>query len=277
MKRFGFTVAVFILLLVVSAPLLAAGKVRSLCDIRYPSDDLIEWQCRKLKWTDSPRSLFGEHWEDVLRFNRMDRRHFYGGRSIKVPVRVGDVARFSPLPEFYPEAAGDAKFILVDQSESFLGAYAYGRLVYSFPVALGVEGHRVPNGEFRIDALDRRHRSNLYTIRELGRRYPMHYALRFHVDKSKDGWPSYWLHGRDLPGHPASHGCIGLYDEAMQKEYYDAYDRKVNRQHYRQLTEPFLDDAKRLYQWVVGSRPDPGRFHRIDYGPRVLIIGTPPM
>ena len=28
---------------------------------------------------------------------------------------------------------------------------------------------------------------------------------------------SYWIHGRDMPGYPASHGCIGLYDESMQK------------------------------------------------------------
>ena len=44
----------------------------------------------------------------------------------------------------------------------------------------------------------------------------MHYGLRFFIDKSVDTWPSYWIHGRDLPGYPASHGCIGLYDEEMQ-------------------------------------------------------------
>jgi hypothetical protein len=50
--------------------------------------------------------------------------------------------------------------------------------------------------------------------------YPMHYGLRFYVDKSEENWPSFWLHGRDMPGYPASHGCIGLYDEEMQKKVY---------------------------------------------------------
>ena len=36
-------------------------------------------------------------------------------------------------------------------------------------------------------------------------------------------WDSYWIHGRDVPGFPASHGCVGLYDEQMQFDYYNAY------------------------------------------------------
>lgn len=260
-----------------AAPGLAAVKVKSLCEIHYPSDARVEWQCLKLKWTDTPEALFGDHWQDVLRFNRLDRRHVIGNRSIKVPKRYEDVRSFSPLPATYPDAAKEEKFILVDQTESFLGAYEYGRLVFSFPAATGIKGHRVPNGEFRIDAADRKHKSNLYTIEEIGRRYPMHYALRFFRDKNADGWPSYFIHGRDLPGYPASHGCIGLYDEEMQVEYYDAHDRKVNRQFYHELKPPFLNAAQKLYQWVIDPLKDPGTFHKIDNGPRVLIIGTPPL
>jgi L,D-transpeptidase catalytic domain len=276
MRRLYISAVIIIALLLIASSAPAAVKVKSLCDLHYPSDSRIQWQCLKIKWTDTPAGLFGEKWQDVLRFNRLDRRHFIGGRSIKVPVRIGDSEGFTPMPATYPDAAGEEKFILIDQSESFLGAYEYGRLVFSAPVALGVKGHRVPNGEFRIDAADRLHKSNLYTIQELGRRYPMHYALRFFRDKKADGWPSYYIHGRDLPGYPASHGCIGLYDEEMQKDYYDAHDRKVNKQYYHELKKPYLEDAKTLYLWVVGDHPDPGRFHRIDYGPRVLIIGTPP-
>jgi hypothetical protein len=113
-------------------------------------------------------------------------------------------------------------------------------------------------------------------VEEIGRPYPMHYGLRFWVDKSKEDWPTYWIHGRDLPGHPASHGCIGLYDEEMQYDYYRSYDRKVNRDKYRPLTRPFLEDAKTLYQWVVPPASDPGEFHEIKNGPQVLITGRPP-
>lgn len=275
MKWLYYSLIVLVASLHFAAPLSAATKVKSLCEIRTPSDADIEWRCLKLKWEDTPEGLFGEQWRDVLRFNRMDRRHFYGGRSIKVPARLGDIKDFTPMPAKYPDAAGEAKFILVDQAEMFLGAYEYGRLVFSAPVAVGVKGHRVPNGEFRIDAADRSHASNLYRIEEIGRPYPMHYGLRFYVDKTTEGWPAYYLHGRDLPGYPASHGCIGLYDEEMQKEYYSAHDRKVNKQHYHGLKPPYLDDARRLYLWVIGSASAPGTFHKID-GPRLLIVGNPP-
>jgi L,D-transpeptidase-like protein len=277
MKRVRFALITVVLLFCSAAPGLAAVKVKSLCELSYPSDARIEWQCQKLQWKDTPEGLFGEHWQDVLRFNRMDRRHFIGGRSIKVPMRLEDIEAFTPLPSTYPDAASDEKFILVDQSEMFLGAYEYGKLVFSWPVAVGIEGHRVPNGEFRIDAADRKHISNLYTVEEIGRRYPMHYALRFYVDKHVEGWISYFIHGRDVPGNPASHGCIGLYDEEMQKEYYSAYDRKVNKPYYHELKPPLLEAAKNLYLWVIGPRHDPGTFHRISDGPRVLIVGTPPM
>jgi L,D-transpeptidase catalytic domain len=237
----------------------------SLCGIRYPSDSSIEWECRKLTRRDYPEKLFGKYWRDVLRFNRLDRRHFIDGLSIKAPVQPEEVDGFAPLPDIYPDAAGDAKFILVNQSEMFLGAYEYGDLVFAFPVAVGIGGHRVPNGEFRIDAVDRGHTSNLYTIEEKGMPYPMHYGLRFFLQKRPDGWTGYWIHGRDLPGYPASHGCIGLYDEEMQKEVY------------KEPKKVILDDAKKLYRWVIGSHADSGRFHTISYGPRVLIVGEPPI
>jgi hypothetical protein len=271
------TGAALFMLLFISSTGAAAVKIKSLCEIHYPGDARIEWSCRKLKWTDTPSGLFGKFWPDVLRFNRMDRRHFIGDRSIKVPEHLEQIEHYSPLPLSYPEAEKDAQFILVDQSEMFLGAYEHGRLVLSFPAAIGVEEHRVPNGSFRIDAADRHHESNLYVMEEIGRPYPMHYGLRFFVDKDTDGWPSYWIHGRDLPGYPASHGCIGLYDEEMQNDYYAAHDRQVNKPYYHELTKPYLEGAQRLYRWVVDPAGDPGTFHKIKNGPRVLIIGEPPL
>jgi len=143
----------FLLVMNVTVPVSAnSTKIKSLCEINYPSDSRIEWKCRKLRWGDNPKDLFGKYWPSVLRFNRMDRRHFAGGISIKVAKRLEELEDFTPLPETYPDAAEEEKFILVDQSEMFLGAYEYGRLVLSFPVAVGIKGSRVPNGKFRIDA-----------------------------------------------------------------------------------------------------------------------------
>lgn len=45
----------------------------------------------------------------------------------------------------------------------------------------------------------------------------MQYALRVFVNA--DG-VSFWIHGRDLQGHPPSHGYIGLADELVQVRHY---------------------------------------------------------
>jgi len=86
----------------------------------------------------------------------------------------------------------------------------------------------------------------------------MNYGLRFFIDRNG---VSYWFHGRDMPGYPASHGCIGLFDENMQTEYYK-YPEK-----------PELDDARKLFEWVTSSIPDNRGFQEIEDGPKVLIIG----
>ena len=271
----GAMLLMLLMLLAFASGASAGDKVKSLCEVRYPSDARIESTCLLLKWTDTPSALFGEHWQDVLRFNRMDRRHFTGGVSIKVPKRMEEIKNFSPLPQSYPGAQSEAKFILVDQSEMFLGAYEYGKLVLSFPAAVGVKEHRAPDGTFKIDAADARHASKSYTMEEIGRPYPMHYGLRYFVDKKSADWDSYWIHGRDVPGYPASHGCIGLYDEQMQYDYYNAYDKKVNKANYHPLEKPFLDSAKRLYLWAAPVAVDTGKFRKVKNGPRVLIIGEP--
>jgi hypothetical protein len=89
----------------------------------------------------------------------------------------------------------------------------------------------------------------------------MTYAIRFHTNRAGI---SFWIHGRDLPGYPDSHGCIGLYDEAMQKQYYG-----IPR-------NPALEDAKTLFHWVIAPREDDGKFRELKNGPRVLIIGKQP-
>lgn len=241
----------------------AATKKRvSPCKISYPSDDKIEWKCYRLKRKETLETLFGEWWQDVARFNRIDRRHAWPGATLKVPLRLDDIKDFTTLPKEYPPAAQEEKFILVDLSEQFLGAYEQGRLVFSFPIASGDSKFKTPTGEFRVTAFSRNHVSSLFTIEKTRIPYPMHYALRFLI--SKRGI-AFWIHGRDLPGYPASHGCVGLYDEEMQKKYY------------RFPEEPLLEAAKTLYKWAIGVAPDDGGVHTLKNGPKVVIIGRPPL
>ncbi len=238
-----------------------AAENRSPCAVHHPSDDRIVWQCRRLQRGETLETLFGRRWVDVARFNRIDRRHAQPGREIKIPLRLEEVVDFTPLPRTYPEGGEDAKLILIDLTEQFLGAYAQGQLRFSFPIASGDPDYATPVGRFRITAAHRTHRSCLYTIQQTNVPYPMHYALRFHVDKAGVG---YWIHGRDLPGYPASHGCIGLYDERMQSE------------HYGMPTLPELEDARTLYDWVMEGVPETGAVQSLAGGARVVVQGETP-
>ncbi|MBI4745613.1 MAG: L,D-transpeptidase family protein [Deltaproteobacteria bacterium] len=261
MRLYGFFFVLFSLMAYGQISEANQVKVRSLCKIDHPSDKKFGWECRQIKKGETLESLFGDRWIDVARLNRIDRRHAYPGADLKVPLRLEDITDFTPMTKEYPPAEKDEKFILVDLSEQFLGAYEYGRLVFSFPVATGEDGHETPTGKFRITAISRNHRSSKYFIENTTIPYPMTFGLRFFVSR---GEVSYWFHGRDMPGYPVSHGCLGLYDEAMQKKYY-GYPK-----------EPVLEDAKILYKWVAGSRQDDGMFQVMKDGPRVEIVGKAP-
>jgi hypothetical protein len=239
-----------------------AKKRISPCKVSHPSDAKVEWECRRLKQKETLENLFGEQWQDVARFNRIDRRHAWPGMTIKVPKRLEDIRNFTPLPATLPTAEKEAKFILIDLSEQFLGAYEHGRLAFSFPIASGDRKNITPPGEFRVTAYCRNHSSSLYKIEKTDTPYPMNYALRFLINAKG---VAFWIHGRDVPGYPASHGCVGLYDEAMQKK------------HYKSPKEPLLESARVLFEWVIADNPDDGEFHSLKGGPRVLIIGKSPI
>jgi len=257
-------IAVTVLMVAVFPAVSAADspkKHRGPCEIHYPSDATLEWNCRIIQPGESLETIFGEYWVDVARFNRIDRRHAHPGLSIKVPRRLEDLAHFSPLPLLYPPGELDEKFILINLSEQFLGAYEFGALRFATPIASGNGLNETPTGKFRLTAAHRRHQSCLYSIEGTDRPYPMNYALRFHVNREG---VSYWIHGRDMPGYPVSHGWSGLYDESKQKEQYGI------------PKEPELSDAQKLFVWVLGSEPDDDRVIPLPRGTRVHIIGQAP-
>lgn len=256
----------FLLLFVtLSLPTAAMGgkrKILNLCSVSHPSDADIEWDCHRMGRGDTPEGLAGDLWQDLLRFNRVDRRHLYPGVSIKMPKSPLDIAGFSPLPDYYGDAAREEKFILVDLSEQFLAAYEYGNKVLSFPIASGSRKFRTPTGDFRVSAFSRRHKSSLYKIEKTDTPYPMHYGLRFFVNRHG---VAFWIHGRDLPGFPASHGCVGLYDEEMQRKFY-RFSRGGK-----------LQDSRTLYEWVVGPGGESDEFTLLEGGARVRIVGVSPL
>lgn len=232
--------------------------------VEYPSLKEIRWHPHFIKPNESLESLFGDDWIHVARFNRIDRRHVYPGMTIKVPDDIPAMRGYTPMPKQYEPAERYDKYILVDITEQWLGAYENGRLVFSTPAATGKAGTETPTGIFRITARHLTHTSSLYKTANDEEQYPMDNAMRFHVG---DDGVSYWLHARDLPGRPASHGCIGLYDEEMQKRMFD------------NPRNPVMIDSQKLYNWAVGEEEygdDYGELEELEDGPIVEVRGTLP-
>jgi hypothetical protein len=232
--------------------------------IDYPSLQKIRWHAHFVRPEESLESLFGRDWPFVARFNRIDRRHVYPGMTIKVPDDIAAVRNYNPLPVEYPLAKNHEKYILIDLTEQWMGAYEYGKLRFSVPAATGARGHETPVGVYQIDARDKNHSSSLYKTEDQTDQYPMDNAMRFHVGADN---VSYWIHARDLPGKPASHGCVGLYDEAMQNRVYGTPEL------------PVLMDSERMYAWAVGENEyedDPGETELIEDAPTVEVRGGLP-
>lgn len=232
--------------------------------IYYPSQEKIPWEPRFIRPNDSLLSLFGKDWLYIARFNRIDRRHTYPGMTIKVPKNMDDARSYVPLPLEYEPAKRYEKYILISLTEQWIGAYERGKLKFSMPAATGAKGYETPTGVYRIDARHKNHTSSLYKTEDESGQYPMDNALRFHIGADN---VSYWIHARDLPGRPASHGCVGLFDEAMQKRMYGI------------PADPVLEDSQKLYQWAAGEADyglDSGSLEELESGPVVEVTGSNP-
>lgn len=146
-------------------------------------------------------SLFGEQAANVARFNRLDPRLVYPGRKLRVPeMPVGET--YSPLPVEYPAVSAQEQFILIVLDRQFLGLYECGKLVASYPISSGKPGFRTLRGDSRVTRKCQDCKSSIYPEPDGGA--PMPWALQFR-------YSSYWMHGGDLPGWAASHGCVRLF------------------------------------------------------------------
>ncbi len=90
--------------------------------------------------------------------------------------------------------------IIISVADQRISLYDNGALVARSSVSTGVKDHPTPLGVFGVISKSRWHRSNIYSGA------PMPYMQRI-------TWSGIALHAGDLPGYPASHGCIRLTHE----------------------------------------------------------------
>jgi lipoprotein-anchoring transpeptidase ErfK/SrfK len=92
--------------------------------------------------------------------------------------------------------AGDVEVVVsIEEQKAYV--FRADRLIGVSTVSTGKRGHRTPTGSFTILQKNRRHFSNLYN------NAPMPNMQRL-------TWGGIALHAGQLPGYPASHGCVRL-------------------------------------------------------------------
>jgi hypothetical protein len=87
--------------------------------------------------------------------------------------------------------------IIISIADQRISVYENGSLIARSSVSTGVERHPTPLGVFSVIGKQKWHRSNIYSDA------PMPFMQRI-------TWSGIALHAGDLPGYPASHGCIRL-------------------------------------------------------------------
>ncbi len=115
-------------------------------------------------------------------------------RTAGTPSAALAPGEFVWMPELAPRGP---VVVLVSLSEQRLYAYRNGvRIGYS-TVSTGKPGHETPTGVFTVLQKDADHVSNLFA----GAKMPNMERLT---------WSGIALHAGNLPGYPASHGCVRL-------------------------------------------------------------------
>ena len=99
---------------------------------------------------------------------------------------------------WYPERSPSGPIIaIVSLPDQRVYVYRNGVRIAASTCSTGKLGHRTPTGVFKILQKDKNHHSSTYN------NAPMHYMNRL-------TWSGVALHAGQLPGYPASHGCVRL-------------------------------------------------------------------
>jgi hypothetical protein len=132
---------------------------------------------------------------------------------------------FSWTPENSPSGP---LVIIINLSDQSLSAYRNGIRIADSSISSGTRGRRTPTGVFTILEKEVIHFSNKYN------HAPMPHMQRL-------TWQGIALHGGDLPGYPASHGCIRLPREFAKRLYAVTARGTTVIVIDQKMTEPALD------------------------------------
>jgi len=142
--------------------------------------------------------------EAILKINRVDRRHVTSVATLMVPAEKTPLLALAPFPAELDAVSHVGKMIVVSRQVQAFGAYESGKLVYWGPTSTGKSASPTPAGLYSTNWRAKETRSSINSSWRL----PWYFNL--------DNIHGVAFHQYDLPGVPASHGCVRLLEQDAQ-------------------------------------------------------------
>ena len=149
--------------------------------------------------------------------NRIDPTRFRTKTKLVVPdTLLSNFIEYSPFPITLNIPDSVTKFILINQRIQLFAAYENGKLAQFGPVSTGRKKKPTPNGLFYTNYKSKKKRSTVDGDWIM----PWYFNIA-----NKDG---IGMHQFLLPGYPASHSCIRMYEENAKWIYDWANQWKIS-------------------------------------------------
>ena len=190
------------------------------------SADTSEW-LSNLKEGDTLSALMVINRTDAWRLKHMD--------TLVFPDTIGnDIALFSPFPKSIDELKQIQKIVFVSHYSQAFAVYENGERIKWGPVSLGSKHKPTPTGLFSVNWKSKR------TISTINSSWILEWYCNI------DNYEGIGMHQYELPGYPASHGCVRMY----------------------------RDDANWLYHWADQWTVEDGQI--ATHGTPIVIFGEYP-
>lgn len=190
------------------------------------SADTSEW-LSNLTDGDTLSALMVINRTDAWRLKHMD--------TLVFPDTIGeDIALFAPFPKSIDELKEIQKIVFVSHYSQAFAVYENGERIKWGPVSLGSKHKPTPTGLFSVNWKSKR------TISTINSSWILEWYCNI------DNYEGIGMHQYELPGYPASHGCVRMY----------------------------RDDANWLYHWADQWTVEEGQI--ATHGTPVVIFGEYP-
>ena len=152
---------------------------------------------------------FGQNGTDIiLALNRIDKKNFKRRDTLVVPdTIVADHRYYSPFSLKVEDAFEIPKLIIVSQRIQAFAAYQLGNLILWGPTSTGKEETPTPNGLFHTN----------WKAEETTSTFDDEWILKWSFNL--DNFEGISLHQYEMPGYPASHSCVRLYEKDAEWIY----------------------------------------------------------